>query len=306
MGLHGDEDGRRGNLHRPPRGQSAFPGPGDAPGPLSRGGILLPPRRRHDPRRLEARALRPLRRRAPRTVGRPARPAPPPARHRVLDLGCGDGRAHRRAPHAAPGAPDRRGRQLARHAGEGRAARPAVGSASRPATSPRSRIPGTGFDLVLSNAALHWVPDHAALLPRLAALVAPGGQLAVQVPINETHPSHPGSPTSGARGALRDGARRLRPPPLGAHADGVRPGALAARLRGRGVPARGLRPRALARRGRRVGARHAAHRLRAAAARRPLARYLDRYRHRIVAAIPDERPYLYTYQRILFAARRPG
>ena len=35
-------------------------------------------------------------------------------------------------------------------------------------------------------------------------------------------------------------------------------------------------------------------------------RYLDEYRRRIVAAIPDERPYLYTYQRILFGARRPG
>jgi trans-aconitate 2-methyltransferase len=35
-------------------------------------------------------------------------------------------------------------------------------------------------------------------------------------------------------------------------------------------------------------------------------RYLEAYRARIVAAIPDERPYLYTYQRILFSARRPG
>jgi hypothetical protein len=33
---------------------------------------------------------------------------------------------------------------------------------------------------------------------------------------------------------------------------------------------------------------------------------VDTYRRRIVSAVPDERPYLYTYQRILFAARRPG
>jgi len=30
------------------------------------------------------------------------------------------------------------------------------------------------FDLVFSNAALHWVPDHATLIPRLFAAVAPG------------------------------------------------------------------------------------------------------------------------------------
>jgi trans-aconitate 2-methyltransferase len=35
-------------------------------------------------------------------------------------------------------------------------------------------------------------------------------------------------------------------------------------------------------------------------------RYLDTYRERILKAIPDERPYPYTYQRILFWARRPG
>lgn len=45
-------------------------------------------------------------------------------------------------------------------------------------------------DLVLSNAALQWVPDHHAVLARWAAAVAPGGQLAVQVPANAFMPSH--------------------------------------------------------------------------------------------------------------------
>ncbi len=44
--------------------------------------------------------------------------------------------------------------------------------------------------LIFSNAALQWVPDHAALLPRLAALSAPGGVLAVQVPDQQDAPSH--------------------------------------------------------------------------------------------------------------------
>lgn len=38
------------------------------------------------------------------------------------------------------------------------------------------------FDLIFSNAALHWVPGHAALIPRLFAAVAPGGALAFQMP----------------------------------------------------------------------------------------------------------------------------
>ncbi len=46
------------------------------------------------------------------------------------------------------------------------------------------------YDLVFSNAALHWLPDHPALLERLASALRPGGQLAVQVPANHDHPSH--------------------------------------------------------------------------------------------------------------------
>jgi trans-aconitate 2-methyltransferase len=38
------------------------------------------------------------------------------------------------------------------------------------------------FDVVFSNAALQWVPDHRALFPALHSHVAPGGVLAVQVP----------------------------------------------------------------------------------------------------------------------------
>lgn len=49
---------------------------------------------------------------------------------------------------------------------------------------------GGPFDLVFSNAALQWLPDHVPLFTRIAHLVAPGGQLAVQVPANHDHPSH--------------------------------------------------------------------------------------------------------------------
>ena len=44
--------------------------------------------------------------------------------------------------------------------------------------------------LIYSNAALHWLGDHARLLPQLVARLAPGGMLAVQVPKQNEAPSH--------------------------------------------------------------------------------------------------------------------
>jgi trans-aconitate 2-methyltransferase len=46
------------------------------------------------------------------------------------------------------------------------------------------------FDLVFSNAALHWVPDHESLFARLTGFLSPHGQLAIQMPANDSHPSH--------------------------------------------------------------------------------------------------------------------
>ena len=51
------------------------------------------------------------------------------------------------------------------------------------------RDPGP-FDVILANAALHWLPDHALLLPALAAKLAPDGALAVQMPDNLAEPAH--------------------------------------------------------------------------------------------------------------------
>ncbi|WP_343116027.1 methyltransferase domain-containing protein [Ostreiculturibacter nitratireducens] len=44
--------------------------------------------------------------------------------------------------------------------------------------------------LIFSNAALHWLDDHEALMPRLAGFLAPGGTLAVQMPRQIFAPSH--------------------------------------------------------------------------------------------------------------------
>lgn len=43
--------------------------------------------------------------------------------------------------------------------------------------------PQTPPDLILANASLQWLPDHETLLPRLAETLAPGGVLAVQMPM---------------------------------------------------------------------------------------------------------------------------
>lgn len=46
------------------------------------------------------------------------------------------------------------------------------------------------FDLILANAVLQWVPDHARLLSKLLAKLASGGSLAVQIPNNLNEPAH--------------------------------------------------------------------------------------------------------------------
>lgn len=98
---------------------------------------------------------------------------------RIVDLGCGPGNAtevlRARWPDAEIVGVD---------------VDPAMIAAAR-ASYPDSRweladvskwTPEEPFDVVFSNAALQWLPDHAALLPRLLKAVAPGGVLAVQMP----------------------------------------------------------------------------------------------------------------------------
>lgn len=46
------------------------------------------------------------------------------------------------------------------------------------------------FDIVFSNAALQWIPNHAHLLPNIFALLNRHGILAVQVPNNNDAPLH--------------------------------------------------------------------------------------------------------------------
>ncbi|MFT4100900.1 MAG: trans-aconitate 2-methyltransferase [Burkholderiaceae bacterium] len=50
--------------------------------------------------------------------------------------------------------------------------------------------PDEPVDVILANASLQWLPDHATLYPRLARALRPGGQLAIQTPDNLDEPAH--------------------------------------------------------------------------------------------------------------------
>jgi len=54
----------------------------------------------------------------------------------------------------------------------------------------RSGSSARGIDVLVSNAALQWVPGHLGLLGGLLETVAPGGWFAFQVPGNFEEPSH--------------------------------------------------------------------------------------------------------------------
>jgi trans-aconitate 2-methyltransferase len=106
---------------------------------------------------------------------------------RLADLGCGDGRLTA-ALQARLGASSTLGvdsspAMLAEAEHQARA-----GLRFEPGDIALFEQPG--FDVVFSNAALHWVADHRRVLARWRRCLAPGGQLAVQMPANADHPSH--------------------------------------------------------------------------------------------------------------------
>lgn len=71
---------------------------------------------------------------------------------------------------------------------------------------------GADHDLVFSNAALQWAPDHVGVVTRWWAALRPGGQLAVQVPTNADHPSHRVAAEVAAREPFRSAMGGAPPP----------------------------------------------------------------------------------------------
>jgi trans-aconitate 2-methyltransferase len=110
---------------------------------------------------------------------------------RVVDLGCGTGELtrnlHRHLQARETLGIDSSEAMLARsraYAAEG--LRFEKGEILQFATERGGEGP---WDLIFSNAALHWVPLHDHLLGHLTSLLAPGDQIAIQVPANHDHPS---------------------------------------------------------------------------------------------------------------------
>ncbi|OZI63956.1 trans-aconitate 2-methyltransferase [Bordetella genomosp. 1] len=114
-------------------------------------------------------------------------PTPDAQVRRAVDLGCGPGNSTEvlaaRYPQAQVSGMD---------------------SSQDMVDAARKRMPGTDFaladietwradapvDVILANASLQWVPDHATLYPRLLDSLTEGGALAVQTPDNLDEPAH--------------------------------------------------------------------------------------------------------------------
>jgi trans-aconitate 2-methyltransferase len=106
---------------------------------------------------------------------------------RVVDLGCGSGeltaRLHRHLEAAETLGLDSSPAMLER-------AEAVAGDGLRFQLGDIADFAEGGWDVIFSNAALHWLPDQESLLERLVAGLNPGGQLAAQMPANHDHPSH--------------------------------------------------------------------------------------------------------------------
>jgi trans-aconitate 2-methyltransferase len=161
------------------------------------------------------------------------------------------------------------------------------------------------FDLVFSNAALHWLPDHHALLGRLAALVRPGGQLAVQVPCNEAHASHQTALAVAREPVFAEALQGFE-----RHSPVLAPSAYAALLHQLGFARQQVRLQVYA------------HLLESAEevvewvrgsllieyqqrlSPEDFARFVERYRERLLHRLGAGRPYLFTYDRLFFWAAK--
>lgn len=222
---------------------------------------------------------------------------------RAVDLGCGTGELTREL-HRCTGAAETLGidsseamlRKAELLAGGGlRFERGDIGSFA----------PSEPYDLVFSNAALHWVADHAALLARLTRAVKPGGQLAFQVPDNFDHPSHLAAeqvaaeePFATALGGMAHPRNVLAPEAYAAILDRLDYSEQTVRLQvyGHHLDSREdvvawVEGSLLSEYRRRLPPEL-------------YASFVDEYRQELFRRLPDERPYFLSYRRILVRARR--
>ena len=160
--------------------------------------------------------------------------------------------------------------------------------------------PPRTLDLIFSNAALHWVPDHEKVLRNLTRSLTPAGQLAIQMPMNDEHPSHVTAHELARSAEFRGllGGFERRPLPL-------EPARYASCLQRLGYARQHVRLQIyghlLESRDQVVewvlGTLLTDYQKRLAPA--DWERFFARYRELLLPKLADERPYFYTYPRLL-------
>ena len=137
-------------------------------------------------------------------VARIAHPCP----KRVVDLGCGTGSAlpllAARFSEAEVMGVDGSPAMLAKARATGFAAQMADIAGWSPAEP---------VDVIFSNAALHWLPDHARLFPKLMDALSPGGLLAVQMPAMHNAPVRALQPMIASSGPWADRLEKVASAP---------------------------------------------------------------------------------------------
>ncbi|MEA2337906.1 MAG: trans-aconitate 2-methyltransferase [Thermoanaerobaculia bacterium] len=155
------------------------------------------------------------------------------------------------------------------------------------------------FDLIFSNAALHWLPDHEHLFARLASLLAPNGQLAVQMPANHDHPSHRIAAELATSFGIEPRTVNVLPPENYAallHRLGFKRQHVRLQVYGHVLPSTAdvvewtkgstLTP------------------YREALSADRYADFLSEYKNRLIVTLGDARPYFYTFKRVLTCGTR--
>ena len=229
----------------------------------------------------------------------------PKPQMRVLDLGCGPGELSEEL-HRRLGARTTIGIDSSEAMLEAAETRSGDGlSFRRQDIDDFASDAGAAYDLIFSNAALHWVSDHRLLFARLTSALATEGQLAIQVPANFDHVSHESarevaeeSPFREALGghshplfvlAPEDYASLLEE--LGYRKQHVRLQVYVHRLASKEEVVEWLRGSLLTVYQRRLSDEM-------------FREFLDRYRERLLPRLSNARPFLFTFKRILVWARR--
>jgi trans-aconitate 2-methyltransferase len=224
---------------------------------------------------------------------------------RIVDLGCGTGELTR-ALHLQLGASETVGIDSSRTMLE--RAQPFARDGVRFEEGDIATWEPGPYDVVFSNAALHWVPDHRHLLARLTRALPAGGQLAVQVPANTDHPAHTVAMEIARESPFVEALAADPPPDSGTRV--LAPEEYAELLDGLGFTDQHVRLQ--------VYGHHLASSadvvewakgtaltfFRARLSDDLYDRYVARYRRRVLDVIGDRRPYLYTFKRIHFWGRR--